>query len=673
MALTPIQAIAVAKGYTDETVIGGGAIKGKNCVVDSIENITGGHRVNFKWTLDDGTEKTGYMDVLDGAPGQDGADGLGIKSVAVDASNHLVVTYDDDTTHDAGEIQGGGESSDIPSYYQTEFATTKASVENHSTNDSYNILAMFDLHFSSEGSNYYESQLRTPLFTTIRALKKFAAEVPTDMILLGGDYMQMPDDNTKEMGISNLAEINQTFDEIGTPFFPIEGNHEANYKGDGTGSGLTQDEVYRYLVKKWVGRNGVKKVSTSTFYRMDDVNGVCHVFVSTFTEYATSAAITADFASVVAANTNNYPYIIYNHFGNKADGVEDGVKTSIDYIRNTLGKTIIAWISGHRHYDWVRVYNNTLVVTLLNSGYWMSVEGQDGQTYSKTANTSSESVFSVLTFVPTTGKLFVTRFGAGVDMECNYNTTSGAVGRVGYTPTPTTYTVTQTLSGAVSSSNSSSSASGGDSYTTTLSVPDAHFTFGTVTVTMGGVDITSTAYDSTTHVVSIASVSGDIIITATATNDYPWTVVDATVAQHNSSAQCTYEKSGNNISETVTLANSGLNITADLKQSITTETKIKVSADNVNYTYQSNEKILPLAVELYNNNNTRLGTCGIVNPNTTARLEDLTTGITVSISWITNYQTTTKMRVVMRTDTTAELADLPASVSLENLRIELTT
>lgn len=76
---------AAAKTYTDQTVEGGGALKGKNCTVDSITDITGGHRVTFKWTLDNGTVQTGTMDVMDGvdgqdgqdgAPGQDGADGL---------------------------------------------------------------------------------------------------------------------------------------------------------------------------------------------------------------------------------------------------------------------------------------------------------------------------------------------------------------------------------------------------------------------------------------------------------------------------------------------------------------------------------------------------------------------------------------------------------------------
>ena len=106
--------LAAAKKYTDTEVAGGGAIKGKNCVIDSIVPITGGNRVTFKWTLDNGTVQTGTMDVMDGADGQqgpagaDGADGLGIKSVDINEENHLIITYDDNTTHDAGEIPGGG-------------------------------------------------------------------------------------------------------------------------------------------------------------------------------------------------------------------------------------------------------------------------------------------------------------------------------------------------------------------------------------------------------------------------------------------------------------------------------------------------------------------------------------------------------------------------------------
>ena len=65
----------------------------------------------------------------------------------------------------------------------------------------------------------------------------------------------------------------------------------------------------------------------------------------------------------------------------------------------------------------------------------------------------------------------------------------------------------------VTSSNTSASVESGEFYTTTLTA-DTNYTLNTVSVTMGGVDITSTSYSSGT--VSIASVTGNIVITATA-------------------------------------------------------------------------------------------------------------------------------------------------------------
>lgn len=66
MAFSDLEILGMAYGYTDETVLGGGAIKGKNCTIKSITPITGGNRVTFEWTLDDGTVETQTMDVMDG-------------------------------------------------------------------------------------------------------------------------------------------------------------------------------------------------------------------------------------------------------------------------------------------------------------------------------------------------------------------------------------------------------------------------------------------------------------------------------------------------------------------------------------------------------------------------------------------------------------------------------
>ena len=81
------------------------------------------------------------------------------------------------------------------------------------------------------------------------------------------------------------------------------------------------------------------------------------------------------------------------------------------------------------------------------------------------------------------------------------------------TPTPTTYSISNNLTN-VTSNNSSTSIAEGSSYSATLTA-NSGFTLETVTVSMGGIDITSTAYSNGS--ISISSVTGNIVINATAT------------------------------------------------------------------------------------------------------------------------------------------------------------
>ena len=82
-------------------------------------------------------------------------------------------------------------------------------------------------------------------------------------------------------------------------------------------------------------------------------------------------------------------------------------------------------------------------------------------------------------------------------------------------PPVTTHTLTQNLTN-VTSSVSVAEISDGASITATLTA-ESGYTLGTVTVTMGGTDITSTAWDDATDTVTIASVTGDVVISADAT------------------------------------------------------------------------------------------------------------------------------------------------------------
>lgn len=83
--------------------------------------------------------------------------------------------------------------------------------------------------------------------------------------------------------------------------------------------------------------------------------------------------------------------------------------------------------------------------------------------------------------------------------------------------TVATYTVTNNLTN-VTTNNSATSATGGTTYSATLTAGSGYtLTGGTVKVTMGGSDVTSSVYSNGT--ISIASVTGNIVITASAVKD----------------------------------------------------------------------------------------------------------------------------------------------------------
>ena len=84
-------------------------------------------------------------------------------------------------------------------------------------------------------------------------------------------------------------------------------------------------------------------------------------------------------------------------------------------------------------------------------------------------------------------------------------------------PATTSYTVTQTLS-HVTSTISATTATSGSALSGTLTAAEG-YTISSVAVTMGGTDITTSAYTSGTGAISIASVSGNVVITASATED----------------------------------------------------------------------------------------------------------------------------------------------------------
>lgn len=89
MAGIDVITLALAKKFTKESLLGGGAVVGKNVIVSSIVPIEGGNRVTFSYTLDDGTPQTSYMDVMNGKDGKDGSDTITPEAIQEAVDNYL--------------------------------------------------------------------------------------------------------------------------------------------------------------------------------------------------------------------------------------------------------------------------------------------------------------------------------------------------------------------------------------------------------------------------------------------------------------------------------------------------------------------------------------------------------------------------------------------------------
>lgn len=89
----------LSKKYTDETIVGGGALKGKNATIKSITHDDANNRsvIVFAWYLDDGREEETTLYVPDG---QDGISVVGVRDVSVPNDAMIVFVFSDGSESD---------------------------------------------------------------------------------------------------------------------------------------------------------------------------------------------------------------------------------------------------------------------------------------------------------------------------------------------------------------------------------------------------------------------------------------------------------------------------------------------------------------------------------------------------------------------------------------------
>lgn len=233
--------------------------------------------------------------------------------------------------------------------------------------------------------------------------------------------------------------------------------------------------------------------------------------------------------------------------------IEDGI-SSVEYqVSQVQGGTPKAVTQASEMTDTSLIYLYMGNEEGYESGHFYYFDGtqwQDGGQYGSSVSGISDNARNLLKYV--LERVVYTETGMQIYVDALYE----ALKQMNTQPAET-YQILNTLVN-VTNSNSATSIASESAYSATLSI-ESGYTWGTVTITMGGVDITSTAYNSSTHVISIASVTGDLVITASATAPVTtYTITNALSNVTNSNASASIQ-SGSAYSATLT-PDTGYNI-----------------------------------------------------------------------------------------------------------------
>jgi len=438
----------------------------------------------------------------------------------------------------AGAIESiGGEvvlQADMPDYVKLAALDVARKVAAVQTSSTITFIAMSDAHDLLSNTD-----IRTGLMHAGMAAKAISYMVPLDFFFHGGDATMGSATTTLADGKAEMAEVNQWIDEAaqGVPNFRTVGNHDALRYNTGI-TPLTDAELYQYFGRYNADGTTVMGSTTAGYCHRDIAAKKVRIICLNTAEGGkenVSAAQQLWFCRTLAGVPSGYGVVVLSHhpldwgainpcanilyqFHEKGSYKANG--TTVSFASVNPAYTVC--FHGHVH-DFLadrvnRVANSEgipfdvqriavpNVCFNRNNEYWQNgqpeyygIEFGEPTTYNKTAGTANDTAFTVNVIDPTNELVHSFCYGAGYDRAVS-------IGATVY------HTVTATLS-HVTSSNAATTVEDGTAYATTLTAASG-YEISAVTVTMGGTDITATAYSG--GVVSIASVTGNVAITASA-------------------------------------------------------------------------------------------------------------------------------------------------------------
>ena len=436
---------------------------------------------------------------------------------------------------------------DIPEYVKSEALSVakKVAAKQAELSNQITFVAMSDTHYAGEQVDNWQEYSNISAQHAGMAAQIIAYSLGIDFACHLGDYTFGSANTTAELLKAQIEKVSQFLDSNfrGIPQFRTVGNHDtgeysslvgAEYLYQAIGSKCDDatfgSTVYGYCYRDFADKK-VRVICLNTSEGETDSGSSASEVVSAAQRLWFAQTLfdvgrktdAADWSIIVLGHYSldfggAYPLsnIVYAYV-NGSSITENG--TTVNFSGNN-GASFVADFHGHTHCFKVdslyRVVSNVGTaydakkVCVPNASYYRnnyysdtSFYGftySDSTTYDKTINSGKDTAFVVNVIDLDNKVIYSYCYGAGTDRTISYG---AKVYR----------TITNTLT-HVTNSNAATSIENETAYSATLSA-DTGYTLDSVTVTMGGTDITSTAYSD--GGVSIASVTGDIVITAVAT------------------------------------------------------------------------------------------------------------------------------------------------------------
>ena len=441
---------------------------------------------------------------------------------------------------------------DIPTYVKDEALSVAAKVKNVQNANTLTFFVISDPHHCASQSDGWAAQTNESNLHAMMGAKILAYALDADFSVCNGDFTFGNTATTADQLKEQVGEIKSWFGEAfrGLPQFFTVGNHDTGEYNVLVGA--------EYCMREIMGASdatafGGEDIGKPYYYDLESKKvriiclNTCEGEMNGSDVYAISDGQLEWFANTLKgvggkSDASAWGIIVIGHYPLDLGGarfLSDVLYQYIQggtYTRNSVsvnfagsnGATFIGNFHGHTHClksDKLHYYNNGTTPTAYdahrlatpamsfyrNNEYTSAVYGVvfgEDTSYPKTADTGNDTSFCVNVVDPVEQVIYSICYGAGYDRTISYG--------------PTVYrSITNSLT-HVTSSNAAVSVEDGAAYTATLTA-ESGYTMGTVVVKMGGTDITSMAYTASTGAISIAKVTGDVVITAVATKIVTYT------------------------------------------------------------------------------------------------------------------------------------------------------